>query len=289
MASDYELRRTRPVFPADLLDVGFPEDRNMAAAGLRDWWDEGLGTASNYRQAQVLENDAVLGRIGHLVRRTRLGFNWGRNPDFLIPKSLCLNPRLTPKQRIDVLEELVRQLPRHISFYLVFKEDAGWSPDTVAAFTRNGFEHVRGPTYQWKPQDGDVLDWMKSKARSQLKLAQKRLDVAMIFDDAFLDYCRRNLAMEKKRALRPLPLAGKLLDAGSLRGAVRIIAARKPSGSADYDAAIACTWDGDNYYYWMSSHSPNAPGAAGGKPQKDAVKAPDAGGHAARPIPEPDV
>jgi hypothetical protein len=272
VAIDHSLQGTPPILPAGLLAVGFDQEQNAAVVGLRDWWDEVLSTSPNYRQTQVLEHDQLLGRIAYFVRRTRLGFKWGRNPDWSIPKTPCLDPRLTSEHRAAVLEALIKQLPRHLSFFLVFREGAGWSPDTISAFTRNGFEHARGPTYRWGPEDGDILDLMKSKARSQLKLAQKRLDVTEINANAFLGYYRRNLERDRVRALHPLSLAKDLLDAGVARGKVRITAARRSSGSTDFDAAIACTWDDDSYYYWMSSHGPSAPCAGSGRPQKDAVK-----------------
>jgi hypothetical protein len=253
--------------PADLLEVGFDRDQSPAAAGLQDWWDRIFSASPYYRQSQVVENGETLGRIGYFVRRSRVGFKWGRNPDWSIPKALCLDPLLSFPKRAEVLGALVEQLPSHHSFYLVFTEDAGWSQDTIAAFTRHGFEHVRTSTYQWGPDDGDILALMKSKARSQLKLAEKRLEVVEIGAEAFLSYYAKNLALEKTRLLRPLPLAKTLLDAAAARNAVRITAARTPAGSMD--AAIACTWDADRYYYWMSSHRPHI---ADGKPHKDAGK-----------------
>ena len=273
MAIDRSLHDTWSALPvADVLDVGFDEDQNSPAVDLQTWWDGVLSAHPWYRQATVIENDETLGRIQYFVRRSRLGFAWGRNPDWSIPGSLSLHPQLTSTRRTEILEALVRQLSPRISFYLVFRETAGWSPETIDAFTRNGFEYSCLPTYQWGPEDADVLDLMKSKARSQLKLAQKQLEVMEIGPEAFLSYYSRNLALENKRSVRPLPLAGALLDAVSARGTLRITAARRLPGSADYEAAIACTWDDDAYYYWMSSHSPNSSRLSGSKPHKDAVK-----------------
>jgi hypothetical protein len=267
VALEDRLRGRQPALPGDLLDVGFDQDQSPAAAGLQDWWDKVFIASPYYRQSQVVENGQTLGRIGYFVRRSRLGFKWARKPDWAIPKALCLHPLLAPERRAQIVETLVEQLPRHNSFYLVFTEDPGWSQETIAAFTRRGFEHARASTYQWRPDDGDVLALMKSKARSQLKLAEKRLEIVEIGAEAFLSYYGQNLALGKARLLRPLPLAKALLDAAAAQNRVRITAARTPSGSMD--AAIACTWDDDRYYYWMSSHRPHIDGC---KPHKDAGK-----------------
>jgi hypothetical protein len=236
----------------------------------QDWWEHVLSTSPNYHQVNVLEGGEELGRIQYFAKRSRLGFKWGRNPDWSIPQTLCIRSRLTPQKRTDIIEQLIAQLPTNVSFYLVFREDAGWSQDTVDVFSRHGFEHSRVPTYQWKPKDGDVLGLMKSKARSQLRSAQKNLEIVEIGSDEFLRYYNKNLVLERMRALRPLPLAKELLQTALGQQAARIIAARRPSQSADYDAAIACTWDDERYYYWMSSNSPS--NVSRRKPHKDAVK-----------------
>jgi hypothetical protein len=271
VAIDHSLRDTWPALPmADVLDVGFHED--ASAAGTQNWWDEVLSRCAWHRQTKVIEDGGTVGQIQYFVRRSRLGFAWGRNPDWSISRPLSLHSGLTPQHRIAVLETLVQQLTPRTSFYLVFREHAAWMQDAIDVFTRNGFEHSRGATYRWGPNDGDVLDLMKSKARSQLKRAQKQLEVTEINSETFLSYYSRNLARENKRPARPLPLAKALLDRACAHGVVRITAARRLSGSADYDAAIACTWDEGGYYYWMSSHRPIGSRPSCDKPHKDAVK-----------------
>ncbi len=271
VALDTLLSRVSSLLQAtDALRLDLLDDQTSAPVIVpKDWRGAVLAASAQYRQATVLEDGEVLASVPYFVRRSRLGFRWGRNPDWSIPTGLHLEPRLTSNRRAQVLEDLVRQLPATISLYLVFSEDAGWSQDVPDAFTRNGFEYSRVPTYQWAPSDGDVLALMKSKARSQLKRAQECLEIREIGADDFLDYYHTNLVLENARPARSLHLAKELLRTGSTRGVVRIIAASRPAASADYDAAIACTWDSDRYYYWMSSHRPHINEC---KPHKDAGK-----------------
>lgn len=237
-----------------------------------DWWNPVLSASPNFRQVEVTEDSRLLGRIQYFVRRSRPGFKWGRNPDWSIPRPLRIDRGLAPEQKADVIERLIKQLPADVSFYLVFEKDGEWSSEILDAFTRHGFEYACVPTYEWKPENGDVLDGMKSKSRSQLKLAQKQLDVTEIGGDLFLSFYGSNLALEKNQPVRPLALAGDLLNAAHAHKRVRITAARRRFQSGSYDAAIACAWDSNCYYYWMSTYRPTTRNYLGGRPHKDAVK-----------------
>jgi hypothetical protein len=249
--------------------LGAEADR---AACAPDWWLDVLSRSAHYRQAEVFEGDDLLARIPYFVRRSRLGFNWGRNPDWSPARPFICHPQLAHGKRIEAVVRLLKRLPPNISFYFSFREHADWSPDLIEAFERCDFEHSVAPTYEWHPDGPSVLDLMKSKARSQLRLAQKSLRVVEISCDAFLSYYSKNLELQGERPSRSLSLAKVLLDAGLSRRAVRITAACNSANPATYDAAIACTWDNDRYYYWMSSHRLNFPGSTDCKPHKDAAK-----------------
>ena len=66
---------------------------------------------------------------------------------------------------------------------------------------------------------------------------------------------------------------------GICRGQVRVIAAQRKMGKTDsvnqfpYDAAIACAWDEDRYYYWLSTRSRAGRDASHRpRPHPDAIK-----------------
>jgi GNAT acetyltransferase-like protein len=272
VASEHPLRSDWSIPATDALDIEFELAQDPTTVDPYGWWKGILSASSSYHLAEVVENGQTLGRIPYFVRRSRLGFKWGRNPDWSIPEALYTDPGLTPQQRAIVIEDLVKRLPRHLSLYLVFREDEAWSQKTIDTFARNGFEHSCVPTYQWRPSDDDVLGLMKSKARSQLRSAQKQLDVVEITPSDFVNYYGSNLVLKKERSPRPLSLAKDLLEAALHRGTVRITAARGSRGATTYDAAIACTWDNECYYYWMSSYRPNLSRITDGRAHKDAVK-----------------
>lgn len=273
VASEHPVFDEWSVIPATgPLDLDFEPGQSPTKVDQDSWPGGSLFSSSSNHLVEIIENGQTLGKIQYSVRRSRLGFKWGRNPDWSIPEALCIAPGLPAQQRSAVVEELVRRLPRDLSLYLVFREDQGWSQEIVDIFTRHGFEHSCVPTYQRGPKDHDVLDLMKSKARSQLISAQKQLEVIEIAPGDFVNYYGSNLALKNARSPRPLSLAKNLLEAASHRGIARITAARRPCGPITYDAAIACTWANGRYYYWMASHPPNVPSLSGGKPHKDAVK-----------------
>jgi hypothetical protein len=247
------------------------------------WWIAVLSVSPNYREVKVVEDGQVLAQLSYYLRQTRLGFNWGRNADWTNAGGLIVSESLAPGRRDEVLHELIGQLQRNISFYFSCNYDPLLSKDLVTAFRRHGFKHHREATYMVFPQEPNVLSRMKPKSRSQLKSAARTLAVEEISAHEFVQFYEENLLSKGERSVRPLSLARKLIEAAVARGSGRICAVKRINCPRDgglvernvsnqYDAAVACIWDEERYYYWMSTHRSHSANNSGIKAHKDAVK-----------------
>jgi hypothetical protein len=101
VALDTLLSRVSSLLQAtDALRLDLLDDQTSAPVIVpKDWRGAVLAASAQYRQATVLEYGEVLASVPYFVRRSRLGFRWGRNPDWSIPTGLHLEPRLTSNRR----------------------------------------------------------------------------------------------------------------------------------------------------------------------------------------------
>jgi hypothetical protein len=239
----------------------------------RNWWLTVLRQSSYYREATELENGEVIGTLLYFIQKSRIGFSWVRNPDWTSICGPTFDEGLPINRQANVLSSLIGQLPRSVSTYLCCEFGTENAGELISVFKQHGFSHSQELTYQLFPEEASVLNRMKSKARSQLKLAARNLDVLVISGTEFVEFYEKNLRQRRTHSARSLSLALKLAEAGVTNGQCRITAAKNSRDlSAEFDAAIACVWDQSRYYYWMSTSRGGSCATGESKPQKDATK-----------------
>jgi hypothetical protein len=174
------------------------------------------------------------------------------------------------------LDQLLAQLPKRTSFIFVCSPDATDSDLIEQSFKIAEFALSKLVTYSRSPEDVEVLGLLKKKSRFHIKAADKNLTIIDIGAEEFTNFYAENLRDAGVASYSPLRVARDLIAEGISRKQVRAIAAKKRIiGSSDnrpFDAAIACAWDEDHYYYWLSTRRHRSDGNAEDKANPDAIK-----------------
>lgn len=253
------------------------------------WWLDIARGQSEFRESQVRKDGKVVGTLSYIQSRSAvsrvmpLSFSFGGSAHW---SSLCqpdLDAALDEREKREVLQELIRQLPRKISFRFVVGPDAKDRELIRDAFRVAGFEHTTQTTYSERPGDIDVKMRVSAKHRYNLARAKRDLEVLgaqpgdpVISAAAFINFYEENLRPCEK-SYAPLDVARALIEAGQKRGQAQVFVARKKRTSENdadsaWDAAIACVWDASRLYYWMSSRRRESLSNTTEKAHGDAIK-----------------
>jgi hypothetical protein len=253
------------------------------------WWVDIARGPSKFRESQVRKDGKVVGTLSYIQaqcvvsRVMPLSFSLGGNLHWT---SLCqpdLDAALSEREKREVLQELIRQLSRKISFRFVIGPDVKDRELIKDAFKVAGFQHTTQTTYSERPGDLDLKMRISAKHRYNLARAGRDLEVLgaqpgdpAISAAAFINFYEENLCPCEK-SYAPLDVARALIEAGQKRGQAQVFVARKRRASesdanSSWDAAIACVWDDSRLYYWMSSRRRESLRNTTEKPHGDAIK-----------------
>lgn len=253
------------------------------------WWLDIARGQSEFREFQVRKDGKVVGTLSYIQsqwvvsRVMPLSFSFGGNTHWT---SLCqpdLDAALDEGEKREALQELIRKLPRKISFKFVVGPDVKDRELIKDAFRVAGFEHTTQTTYSERPGDTDIKMRISAKHRYNLARAKRDLQVLgaqpddpVISAAAFINFYEKNLRPSEK-SYAPLDVARALIEAGQKRGQAQVFVARKKRTSENdancyWDAAVACVWDDRRLYYWMSSRRRESLNNTADKPHGDAIK-----------------
>ena len=235
--------------------ASFAIDQSLLPVFQQDWWLETVRREGNYHDAMVFKDDALVGRLPYVVRRTKVGLRWGAAPGWSHLGGPIVSPSLSEEEKLEVLGRLIAQLPANVSYGFVCSPYADDDGLIRRAFASAGFRRLSETTYAQDPSGDDVLTRIKRKHRLHLEAAARALDVVEIGENEFIQFYSVNLSEAAMAAHRSLETARALIAAGRTRNSpqIAIFAARKKAVAAPLDAAIACAWDRKRYYYWMST------------------------------------
>ncbi|GGD90522.1 hypothetical protein GCM10011390_06590 [Aureimonas endophytica] len=236
-----------------------PVERDLAARPegaravfLQDWWQAAASEGRPFFDVEAKLGGRRAGWLRYVVHRNKIGARLGIAPFWTHLGGPVLADGLSPEDQRKAVAEIARQLPRTVSFRFMCDPSTPYAGLVREEFEKVGFECEQHPNYLQYPDDVGVLERMKGRHRTQIKAAMKKTDVEDGSPDEFIAFYERNL---ETRAHSPLPIAHRLLRAGVAAGQVRIFFACNRAGAEGLDridAAIACAWDGQRYYYWLS-------------------------------------
>jgi hypothetical protein len=251
-------------------------DQSSLPVFQQNWWVEIARGSARYVEAQVFDDGVVVGNLPYIERTNTLGITWVVSPHWSYLGGPVVSQALNDEKKENVLRQLIAQLPRKALFIFEFTCRSNENDSSLIrqAFINAGFKHSRKITYLRSPEDADVMSRLNSKHRSHIKSADKKLEVIEIGADEFTSFYEANLRAAGLISYAPLNVARDLIAKGQEGDApqVRVIAARKRKEGSPYDAAVACTWDRERYYLWLSSRRVPSDYSSQDKPHPDAIK-----------------
>jgi hypothetical protein len=155
-------------------------------------------------------------------------------------------------RRLDILKELIGQLPR----VGLFSQTC--HPDTldVLGFQAAGFDTSLQFSAEIHPAPEDAM-WrgMRDKTRNVIRRAAERAQTRELADPVeFTRFYADNLARAGTRSYFDLSRVAPLFQAAHARGQARILAVDDPSGQKA--AAVLYVWDERRMWYLLSSRDP---------------------------------
>jgi hypothetical protein len=274
------LSNDRPIEATIISNRGI--DQSRLPIFEQDWWVDIARNSAGFRELTVLEDGLVVGRLAFTVPRNRLGFRSGGNLPTCHLGGPALAESLSPKRLAEVLDGLLEQLPPNIPFHFIVSAHVSYAPYVREAFKKAGFKHSTQANYLRRPtasRTSNIVGGFSRKRRAHINSADRTLEVMEINSEDFISFYRANLKASGRAPNFPLGIAQDFIAKGICRGQVRVIAAQRKMDNtenvnhAPYDAAVACAWDKERYYYWLStrrhadrvdSHRPH--------PHPDAIK-----------------
>jgi hypothetical protein len=243
------------------------------------WWQTIARGRKTLIVEQVAERGAIVGQVSYTTSKNRVGFVFGEVPYWTHLSGPWISDALDDAEKSRVLEELVSRLPKSICFELIChprKSDAALFRDVLV---KAGFTVEVQNTYTEAPDSTPVMSRINAKHRKNLIRTAKRLNITELDADEFINFYADNLDARAVESYAPLEIARDLIVEGMRRNPaqVKVFAASKKepftaSKACRLDAAIACAWDSERYYYFMSTRKRTSGGDPECKPHADAVK-----------------
>jgi hypothetical protein len=218
------------------------------------WWLD-AATGGAWQAAEVRHQDKLVGWMPYVLSRRR-GFDVSVMP----PLAHLLGPVIDEGngssnkrwlRRLDVLAELVEQLPRvgH------FSQTCHPGVTDVLGFQACGFDSSVQFSAEIPPSDAETA-WrgMRDKTRNVIRRAQDAGRVERLVDpDAFAAFYQRNLAAAGQRSYIDTDRLRPLYEAARSRDQAAMFSVRDEQGAPV--AAVFYVWDRSRLWYFLSSRS----------------------------------
>jgi hypothetical protein len=244
------------------------------------WWVEIAGSAAGRHEAQIRQNDVVVGRLPYITVRNKARLRWGVRPHWSQLGGPVVSRTLDQAGKADVLLRLVAQLPRTISYSIVCSPYSDDAALVRAAFLANGFRHSTQATFLQMPAPApDIAQKMDRKHLGHIRRAARDLVLIDIGPKAFIDLYAADLARQGRTSHSPLDVAYRLIVGGLGRKPPQVLllaagrrGAGPPFGMESIDAAIAIAIDRQRAFLWMLTYRTADPQDGQDKPHPDGVK-----------------
>lgn len=221
------------------------------------WWLD-IACKGDFKVIEYSDHGKVVGRLPYYSYR-KYGFTITHLPPlthFLGPAVIEGEGKPSTKflRRLEITSALIRQIPRHASFYIKCHRDI----NEVIAFQNNGFRTCVQFTNELQPQPADALwDSLRPDARNSIRSARDKY-VAVKGDDParFMDFYTKNIKAKGLKNNMDAEVCTRLVTACLERRRGQIIEARESDGTIA--AAVFCAWDSTSCYGLMMTQKEGA-------------------------------
>jgi hypothetical protein len=243
--------------------VGMPPDGQLPVY-IQDWFTDIAGRGEEIKQISVNEDGRPVGRLTIIITRNGLGMKQGYNLPWARLCGLVIREGISEKQRAQTARQLIRQLPTDVSYFLTLANKSDYE-----LFLAEGFQPALEDNYAISVARFRMLPQFSKRIRYDIRQAERELVVSTATATAFIKTYELDLLRKVLRPYAPLEIARDILEEGLRRNQARVFTAIKRD-TGEIDAALACLWDHDQYYYWMSTRRPATKGES--KPNQGALK-----------------
>jgi hypothetical protein len=245
--------------------TGLPLGDGKTPVYLQYWLTRIAARSGKTRTLTVSEDGKVLGSLTVFLERNGLGMKQGYN----LPWARLCGPSVSEgvgeDKRAQITRQLIRQLPKDISFFLTLADEFDFR-----LFVSEGFQSTSEDNYIISPDRLPALQAaFSSMTKRHIKQGQRDLVVSTATPEAFIDIYAADLVRRRRKSYASLDIARDILAEGLSQGQARIFTAKRRD-TGEIDAAIACLWDNSRYYYWMTTRRLQVDGES--KPHQGAVK-----------------
>lgn len=240
-------------------------DQRSTPVYMQDWFTLISARNQTVKHFCTAEDPEAVGNLTLLVRRNGLGMKQAYNLPWARLGGPLISAPVGSERRTRIVRQLIKQLPADISYFLKLA-----SASDYETFIAEGFQPMLEDNYIISADLARDPDASFSKmTRRHLRQAERELLVSTTSPASFVQLYSEHLARRRRKPYAPLSIAQALLEEGLRRGQCRITTAcRRDTG--EIDAAIACLWDSETYYYWMTTR--RVPVSGEYRPQQGAVK-----------------
>jgi hypothetical protein len=215
---------------------------------VQEWLTDVATRCDNIQKTVVIENGKVLGSFAFLLRRNGIGMKQGYNLPWARLNGASISEDVSETRRVQITRQLIRQLPKNVSLILTLANKLDYE-----LFLSEGFVSISEENYSISPDRLESLfDSFSKMTKRHIKQAERDLIVSTTTPDAFMAIYEGDLARRGRRPYAPLGIARQILEEGLRRGQARVFTANRRD-TRKVDAAIACLWDDERYYYWMTT------------------------------------
>lgn len=215
---------------------------------MQEWLTEIAARSSQIRETAVIENGKPIGSLMFSVHRNAIGMKQGYDLPWARLSGITISENISQAKRAEVTRQLIRQLPKNVTLFLTLANEFDYN-----LFLSEGFKSTAGENYLIASDRLNSLYGSFSKmTKRHIKQAKRDLIVSTTTPEGFIDIYKADLARRRRKPYAPLDIACDILKEGLRRGQARIFTASRRD-TREIDAAIACLWDDEKYYYWMTT------------------------------------
>jgi hypothetical protein len=219
---------------------------------MQPWWLAAATAGQSSVCVDAKLSGIVAARLIYSTHRNKIGSRLAIPPFWSHLGGPILRSGLSPSEAADASRQIALLLPRGLSYRFACDPNSQYIEIICREFVERGFNIEQDPTYLVFPDEGDILSRMKSRHRTQIRSAGKKINIVDGSAQRFIEFYGENL---ETRSHSPLVIARRIIEAGLQRKQVGVFFATRGSANDPdslIDAAICCAWDNSRYYYWMS-------------------------------------
>jgi hypothetical protein len=242
-----------------------PTDSARVPVYLQSWFTKVIADITRIHKVSVVEGHEVIGTFTVSHYRNAVGLKYNYNLPWARIGGPLIAEHVRPTRRAEIVRKLLAQLPANASYFFTLSNKQDFETFLEAGFKSDLEDNFKVPFDQastWESR-------FSKMTKRHLRKAREELIVSTLSPDGFIRLFDAHLSMRRRKPYTDLSIARHILVEATRRNQGSIITAcRRDTG--EIDAAVACLWDGDSYYYWMTTRRPPVDGQA--KPHQGAVK-----------------